>query len=296
MQNESPRFSHEGSSGSNDDTCPLPAVKERFPFRVATTSYIIPAAILPNLHFLGPYVEEVELVLFESKGQENLPSSDEIREMQSLASIHGFTYNVHLPSDVFLGDPDRTMREEFRQTILRFYEKTLPLVPSAYILHLDSRNADGTKELDREIWTQRVWESIELLVREGLDPRRVVVENLEYPLEWVRPVVEAMEMEFCLDIGHLLRYGYDLKIEMAAYLARSPMVHLHGVRNGVDHLGIHWIPQGEWNLIRQALTDYTGTLSIEVFSLEDLRHSLYRLLEEFKETKRDETRDNLTAD
>ncbi|MCU0508776.1 MAG: sugar phosphate isomerase/epimerase, partial [Anaerolineae bacterium] len=35
-------------------------------FRVGTTSYIVPDNILPNVEYLAPLVDDVELVLFET--------------------------------------------------------------------------------------------------------------------------------------------------------------------------------------------------------------------------------------
>ncbi|MGA2401516.1 MAG: cobamide remodeling phosphodiesterase CbiR [Syntrophobacteraceae bacterium] len=254
-------------------------LKRRFPFRLATTSYIIPAPILPNLHFLGPYVDEVEIVLFESGDESNLPSSAEIREMARVGSDLDITYNIHLPADLFFGDPDPTLREKFAETALRFYERTLSLDPTLYILHLDSRRADGTKEEDQRAWIDRVGESVEGLGCEGLDLHRVAVENLEYPLERVLPLVERSGMTFCLDIGHLLRYGYDVETVIEAFLEKSSMVHLHGVNCGADHVGIEWIPQEKWETISRALQNYCGGVSLEVFALADLASSLQRMQE-----------------
>ena len=38
---------------------------EDLPFRIGTTSYIIPDDILPNVRFLAGRVKDVELVLFD---------------------------------------------------------------------------------------------------------------------------------------------------------------------------------------------------------------------------------------
>jgi hypothetical protein len=35
-------------------------------FRIGTTSYIIPAGIVPNVAYLAPQVDDVELVMFET--------------------------------------------------------------------------------------------------------------------------------------------------------------------------------------------------------------------------------------
>ena len=41
----------------------LPDLMGRVPFRLGTTYYILPDAILPNVRFLAPLLDEIELVL-----------------------------------------------------------------------------------------------------------------------------------------------------------------------------------------------------------------------------------------
>ena len=257
----------------------LPLLKQKFAFRLATTSYIIPGAILPNIRFLGPHLDEVELVLFESQDLNNLPSAAEIHALAVLAEDFDLTYNVHLPGDLFFGDPDPALRQAFCATAVTYYERTLPLNPTTYVLHLDSRKADGEIEPDRAAWRQRVHESLDRMQANGLDLRRVVVENLEYPLDRVAPFAEAFGMDLCLDIGHLLRYGHDLGEQLATFLPKSTMVHLHGVKAGQDHLGLEHIPPPEWAIICQALQEFRGGVSLEVFSVDDLIPSLHRIQE-----------------
>ena len=260
----------------------LPALKGKFAFQLATTSYILPSALLPNIRFLGRYVDEVELVLFESSNQSNLPTLGEVREMSRLASDFDLTYNVHLPVDLFLGDPDPTLRREFCATALRFYERTLPLDPTSYILHLDSRGADGTIEKDQGIWQGRVTESLETMRLHGLDLSRLVVENLEYPLERLSSLAERFDLGFCLDVGHLLLYRHDVGKHLQSFLQKSSMVHLHGVKDGQDHRGLDHIPSQAWDIICRGLKEYRGVVSLEVFSLEDLIPSLERIEEIIK--------------
>src|SRR5262245_25369283 len=74
------------------------------PFRLGTTSYIIPDDILPNVRYLADKVQDVELVLFEvDDGPNNLPSSETVAELAALADAHDLTYTVHLPLDLRLG-------------------------------------------------------------------------------------------------------------------------------------------------------------------------------------------------
>jgi sugar phosphate isomerase/epimerase len=253
--------------------------KRRFPFRLATTSYIIPAEILPNIHFLARHFDEIELVLFESSHETNLPTLAEIAEMALIGSDLDLTYNIHLPSDLFFGDPDAALRRQFCETAFSFYERTLSLSPTTYILHLDSRKADGTVEIDKWAWMDRMYESLEAMQMMGIDLRRVAAENLEYPLQRLSPFVEAFDMSFCVDVGHLLRYGHNVAEQVDSFLMKSSMVHLHGVENGTDHLGLDLISPAHWQVVCKCLENYCGGVSIEVFSLDDLTPSLIRMLD-----------------
>ncbi len=77
---------------------------QSLPFRLGTSSYIIPADILPNVQYLAGKVRDIELVLFEvDDGQNNLPSSDVLNELVRLAALYDLTYTVHLPLDLKLG-------------------------------------------------------------------------------------------------------------------------------------------------------------------------------------------------
>ena len=134
-------------------------------------------------------------------------------------------------------------------------------------------------EADRSAWECRVRESLETMQMKGIELQRIAVENLEYPLQRILPFVEAFDMTFCLDIGHLLRYGHDLAEQTALFLKMCSMVHLHGIDNGKDHTGLDHIPPPEWRVICSALERYDAGVSLEVFSLDDLTVSLNRMQE-----------------
>ena len=65
---------------------------QRFPFRLGTTSYILPDEIIPNVRHLAGKVEDIELVLFESEEFSNLPTEAELGILDGLARDHGMTY------------------------------------------------------------------------------------------------------------------------------------------------------------------------------------------------------------
>ncbi len=198
--------------------------------------------------------------------------------MRHLAAEFDLVYNVHLPTDVFLGDEDPLLRDRFRQRILRFIHRTSPLDPTTFILHCESKNADGQRSTDPDAWMNRIAESLEKLVHDGVDPHRIALENLEYAPETILSLTEHFRMSLCMDIGHLLRYGHSPSDRIQLFLQRSSIVHLHGVKDGRDHLGIHWIPEETWNPIHRALKEsFTGGVSLEVFSLQELIPSMHRI-------------------
>ena len=156
-------------------------LKGAFPFRLSAPSFIIPADILPNVRFLGPHLDEIELLFFESASEyyDCLPGEGVIAELAALGRELDLRYNVHLPTDLYLGDPDDAFRNQDLKTMLRFYERTRPLCPTCYVLHLERCRPGHTAE-SYAVWLDRCRESLLWLIARGVDPSRVAVENLEY--------------------------------------------------------------------------------------------------------------------
>ena len=257
----------------------LPDLKGRFPFRLGTTSYILPDAILPNVRFLAPLLDEIELVLFESGREDNLPSGEDIATLAALGEQYRLTYNVHLPTDVLLGHPDADVRAAAGATIMRFYERTRSLQPTAYCLHLEKdRHQEMTPDIVG-VWLTNLLYSLEILFAAGLPPSLVAVENIDYTFHWIYPLIRDLDLPICLDIGHLLIQGEDVETYLELYGDRTVMIHLHGVEEGRDHRSLMGIPDREWRIIAAFLKDYRGGLSIEVFSRNDLHRSLTRMEE-----------------
>jgi sugar phosphate isomerase/epimerase len=257
----------------------LKCYKKMFPFKLATTSYIYPDRIVPNVTLLAPFLDEIELVLFESERQDNLPDEEEINQLMSLSIHHEVNFNVHLPIDIFLGDESEEIRSKGVCIVKRVIERTLCLNPSVYILHFDLRKSDGQQERDVKAWQSRIIRSVEELVENGIESNRISIETLDYPFEWIEDIVKEFGFSICLDIGHILIHGQDLRLYLKKYLADTSIVHLHGFQNGIDHLGIDRLPESPLKLILSSLRDYRGIVSIEVFSIEDLKGSLITLEE-----------------
>jgi len=257
--------------------------KGRFPFRLGTTSYIYPAPILPNVTKLAPFLDEIELILFESSGEDNLPGKADIQRLRELSTDWKVGYNIHLPIDIYLGDPRCEVRASGTKVARKFIERTLPLSPSVYTLHYSLKDDQGIDAPDVEGWKGYLVQSTEEILRCGIDPSRVSIETLGYPFEWIEKIVKDFGFSICLDIGHLLLQKLDLEGYLKKYLKDTSIIHLHGLRDGRDHLGIDKLDRETVDLIVSYLRCYEGVLSIEVFSFDDLENSL-RTLEERWET------------
>lgn len=244
-----------------------------FPFRLATTSYIYPDRIVPNVTRLAPYFDEIELVLFESERENNFPDESEIQALRAISSKERVGFNVHLPIDIFLGHLNDEVRLEGVSIVKRVIENTLSLNPSVFTLHLDRRDESEEAE-DILDWQIRVRESLYEIARFGIDSCRIAVETLGYPFKWVENLIKEFGFSICLDIGHILLYGQDLKLYFDKYLSNTSVIHLHGHENGIDHLGIDRLSEEDLNLIFHHLYDYKGIVSLEVFSFDDLQRSL----------------------
>ena len=252
--------------------------KHRFPFTLAATSFVYPDDYVPNVRRLGPFVDEIELLFCESGA---LPSEPTIQELAALAREHELSYNVHLPSDVSIGHmaPDR--RERAVEAILRVIELAGPLAPSTFTLHIPWEGSSSATE-PAAAWRQNVRQSLAELTRTLGDPARISVETLDYPLEWLAGVIDALNLRICMDVGHLLLYGHDVQGFFDRFAPRVSILHLHGVDNGHDHLPLDRLSKPFEDSVIRVLSGFEGIVSLEVFTFDALAASLNWLDTRFK--------------
>ena len=244
--------------------------KHFYPFRLATTSFIYPNDYVPNVRLLGSFVDEIELLLFES---EALPSEHTVRELVSLSREQAVGYNVHLPLNVSIGHGNPHQRERAVETLLRVFDRVAPLSPSTLTLHVPWENPSLLPEV-RDPWKEAVHCSLSELTAAIGDPARISIETLDYPLEWMADVIEALGLAVCMDFGHLLRRGRDPDLFFRSFASRISIIHLHGVENGRDHLSLTHLPQSADETVRRLLGGFKGVVSLEVFSFGALDASL----------------------
>jgi len=263
---------------------PLPQFSARHSFRLGVPSYVYPADILPNVKALAPYVDDIELVLFESRCPDdrrrttdgepsNIPSADTIACLAELAQQHDLTYTVHFPIDRHLGSPDAEERRALLRQMLAIMDRTRSLVPFAYVLHLEGVSRDSTPDRVRT-WANEIAELLPALIEHAGDPALLCVENLNYPFAWCEPLLDTFNLGVCIDLGHLWVGGYDTDAHLKRYLPRTRVIHLHGVRDARDHLALTALPPGRLRPLLNSIDKFTGVLTLEIFNYAEVRDSV----------------------
>lgn len=262
------------------ETARLPAWIRDLPFRIGTTSYIIPADILPNVRFLSGQVLDIELVLFElDDGANNLPSSEVRAELTQIASQAGMSYTIHLPLDLRLGaDGDEQSISLVKAK--RVIQATRQLDPWAYVLHLDGIQARESADTGvLTAWQDQAARALEIVSGWAGNPALLAVENLDgYPPGFNAPVLDRIPVSQCIDVGHLWKDSGDPVAYLKSCLPRSRVVHLHGVSQR-DHQSLAHVPTNNLDAVNHTLltTPFTGVVTLEIFSQEDLATSLNAL-------------------
>lgn len=206
----------------------------------------------------------------------------------------GISYTVHLPLwSVEPSTPLEPVRRGSVEALVETIRTTLPLDPEVYVLH-------ATGALAAEFYNMRISDvaraiilrqflggaraSIQAILEQtGINPRRLAVETIEFPLDLTLELAEELDLSICLDTGHVLAGfpgWFDFFEVLERVLPRLAEVHLHdskcmppGTRGyGEDHkpLGRGDLELGRF-LDRLAEADYQGPLVFELTLSEALQ-------------------------
>ncbi|MEN8141362.1 MAG: cobamide remodeling phosphodiesterase CbiR [Thermodesulfobacteriota bacterium] len=244
-------------------------MKGRFPWRLGATSFVRPAGVEENVRFLAPLVDDVQLLFFESQSRARLPHAVDIPLLAQLAAEHDLSYTVHLPLDLRLAAADEGRRQADLAEICRLVGELSPLNPLAFDLHL---NLEGEMALAE--WQANISRSLAQLAAElGEWQALLAVENIDYDPGIFSEVAAGAGCSFCLDFGHLLRYGHG----PGRLRPDCNHVHLHGVKDGRDHQALAADPWLAGVLRELARVDFQGVVTVELYKEELLRLSLAAL-------------------
>ena len=218
-------------------------------------------------------MDEVELLLFESKSTQSLPEHEEIQALKQIKRDQKVGYNAHLPVDAPLAATNDRHRKEAVDRIRRVIALTRPLDPSSYTLHIPPPPA--TREpADFAAWQGAVRDSLEQIVQGWNSALTLAIENLNYPLEWLETIIFDLDLAVCMDVGHLIVHGCRLDAFCSRFGGRIALMHLHGVQGKKDHLALDRLQRRHQLQILSFLETFTGTVSLEVFDFQTLAASL----------------------
>jgi sugar phosphate isomerase/epimerase len=255
--------------------------KRKYPFKLGTTSFIYPDHYVPNVKMLGPYLDEIELLLFESLPTDTLPSKAVIAELSRLAEEYDLTYNIHLPTDVSISDEKRKNQQQAVDTLISVIELCAPLSPSACTLHIPYNQKSYDHDTVKR-WQSRVLKNLEKILAAGIAAESIAIETLGYRFDLLNDIIAELNLNVCLDIGHLIVHQYDLNALFNKYCDITSIIHLHGVKNGHDHLALDKFPDKFREPLLAILNRFSGSVSLEVFAFDDLKFSLAFLEKQFR--------------
>lgn len=247
-------------------------------FRLGCTSFVFPDHIIPNVRQIGPYVDEIELLVFESLPASVIPSAAEVTTLGELARDLDLTYNVHLPVDVSLTSASGPARQVAADRIWQVIDRFAPISPVTHTLHLDM---DKAGETEIPAWEARARQGLDLLVPHLPLPQTLSLETLWYDPMILAPLAADYPVSICADLGHHFKCGHDPEQTFAQFKDRISIIHFHGVDFSYDppkdHLGLDRLPGLLFERVTTLLLSFTGTVSIEVFGLAPLRASMEAL-------------------
>ncbi|MHB0856203.1 MAG: cobamide remodeling phosphodiesterase CbiR [Anaerolineae bacterium] len=234
--------------------------------KIGATSYVIPDDLPANVARLAGEVDDVELVLFDAPGfGSNLPDATTVARLGELAAAHNLSYTVHLPMDL-RAEGDHSL-ELARRTI----EATQPLAPWAYVAHLNGEALlDHPDAATVARWQEEAWRTLDAVCPLLEDPGRLSVENIE---RWdpcaLAPLLDALPISRCVDVGHLWLAGEDPLAHLRAWLPRTRVVHLHGL-GARDHQSLALVPAERLDAVVALLEgEADAVVTLEVFGQDD---------------------------
>lgn len=250
--------------------------------KIGTTSYIVPGDLVANARHLAGRADHMQLVLFDVPGGPcNFPTPADRRALRIIGDSSGLSYIVHLPLDLHLGPVEDPTGHPSLTKARAVIDSTRDLLPVAYVAHLDGREvlAAPTDAAGYRSWCAETERAVAQVCDWIGDPALLAIENLEgYPLDIADPILAALPVSRCLDIGHLWVDGHDPLPVLATALERTRVIHLHGLATR-DHSSLAHTPPEHLDPVVSALldADFDGWLTLEVFEA-DYETSLAALL------------------
>ncbi len=248
--------------------------KGRFPFSLSIPSFVYHDTWSGNAKRLAPYVDEIELMFFEGRNPDHLPSPREIESLGAIATDQNIRYNVHLPTDISPAAFDRHERAIAVSVVAETIARSKALSPTTWTLHIPYDPTERTLG-HIKAWQENAADFLdEMLTICALPAADFSIETLDYPFFWIERIIKSRNMRVCLDTGHLMLFGENPAAFYRSHKNDIPILHIHGVTAGKDHQPLPGLSQPLQNDLLGILKHYTGTVSVENFDFRKLVSSL----------------------
>lgn len=140
---------------------------------------------------------------------------ESITRLVDLKEELGHSYTIHLPFwSIELSTFNEHVRMGSVDSTIDALELTKPLEPEAYVLHItgdlaanfSSMNFDGNLvRLISTLLAGYAAASVEdIISRTEINPRELAIENVEFPFDIMRDVIDDLDTSICFDTAHLL--------------------------------------------------------------------------------------------
>ena len=161
------------------------------------------------------HIEVIEITMDTEKLVPGSITAERITELAELKDELGHSYTVHLPLwSIEPSSFNDFIRKASVESIVSSIRLAEELEPEAYVLHT-------TGSLAAEFSRLKLRESLRLLLagyigsfaetslgeiisKSEIDPRKLAVENIEFPFEVTRDAVDKYDTGICFDTGHVL--------------------------------------------------------------------------------------------
>ena len=242
--------------------------------RLGGTSWVVQGNFSDNLQYLSKEVSDMEVVLFDTPENSNMPSCAEVSMLKELCEAHQMSCTVHFPVDICVSGSVSDLRVS-EDLCLRTIKLLAPLEPFAWIMHIVGEKRGNPPSSEIDTWLEKSARSIEKLARAVSDKRKICIETLDYDPLYVELLALAAGTSICLDVGHLVRCGYPVLDTAKRCVEMTRVLHLHGVRpDGTDHVDLSYFDTELFESITEIMSDgEEKVMTIEVFE-DDYDRSL----------------------
>jgi adenosylcobinamide kinase/adenosylcobinamide-phosphate guanylyltransferase len=251
--------------------------KNIFPFRVGAPSYLLPTGYIENVTYLMDKVGDIQLLAFDSTAEDPLFKNDTLMTLEYLTKESNITFSVHMPVK-----PKLFENFEKRLDAACFIiEKLSRIRISTFSVHYDLPDGKAWQNLMEEElrWIEDNYIKYFNALNGKFPGIDISLENTETPLSALDRVISGCGISYCIDIGHLLVQGWDLK-EIKSRLKQASVVHLHGWEEkegkSQDHRPVIYDRK-----IFKLLESYRGIITIENYHKLLFEKSLEVLQEYF---------------